>query len=64
MFRIPFLLQYLLSLYGLHGVTLLSSCLWLSVNRAGALFGQIPIHIEENNIESVANESYATTIKK
>ncbi|CAF4017073.1 unnamed protein product, partial [Rotaria sp. Silwood1] len=50
MFCIPILLQYLLESYGLHGATLLGSCLWLSIGLAGALFGQSVISIEDETI--------------
>jgi hypothetical protein len=57
MFGIPFLLQYLLDTYGLRATTLLGSCLWLSVGLAGALFGKGVTSIEEENIETLSDES-------
>ncbi|CAF3787791.1 unnamed protein product [Rotaria magnacalcarata] len=60
MFGIPFLLQYLLESYGLHGATLLGSCLWLSIGLAGALFGQSVISIEDETITIFENASDVT----
>lgn len=40
MFVIPFVLQYLLDTYALHGTILLGACLWLTVALVGIVFGQ------------------------
>ncbi|UJR38427.1 hypothetical protein I4U23_031095 [Adineta vaga] len=64
MLTIPFLLQYLLDKYGLRGATLLSSCLWLSVGLAGALFGKGILSIEQQdneNIDENEREYFNTT---
>ena len=57
MLGIPFLLQHLLDMYGLRAATLLSSCLWLSVSLAGALFGQGVVNAENKKTETFTDDS-------
>ena len=53
MFVIPFVLQYLLDTYALHGTTLLGACLWLTVALVGILFGQGTRRRDDDDEESL-----------
>lgn len=57
MFVIPFVLQYLLDTYALHGTILLVACLWLTVALVGTLFSENirRIDYEEEKEENVGN---------